>query len=90
MVDGTCRPPHGEAFKKWARRASRVFPQWNVTTTHSYAVHQKYRWECEDCGAVEKRHSKVSVGELVSMMDGLLCDYLAWMIMCDYECASIM
>jgi len=58
LVDAKAKPPHGPAFKKWAEIASRKFPRSAVTTCHSYEIHAKFKYECVECQAVFKRHSK--------------------------------
>mmetsp|Transcript_14197 Transcript_14197/g.25225 ORF Transcript_14197/g.25225 Transcript_14197/m.25225 type:complete len:560 (-) Transcript_14197:3543-5222(-) len=58
LVDGSAKPPHGPVFKKWASRATSVYPQHEVTTCHSYKIHAKFWYECVDCKAQFKRHSK--------------------------------
>ena len=57
QLDGTCRPPHGAAFKKWASIASKStgIP---VTTRHNYSIFKKHVYKCVDCDATFKRHSK--------------------------------
>ena len=58
LLDGQMRPPHGEAFQRWASIATRAFPQYRVTTTHNYAIHKPHRWRCQTCGQLVSRHSK--------------------------------
>ena len=57
ILDGTCKPPHGAAFKKWARAATSALGI-AVTTRHSYAIFKKHAYACVDCGAAFRRHSK--------------------------------
>jgi len=58
LVDHKSKPPHGPHFQKWASKASLVHPQHSVTTCHSYDIQYKYIYECGDCLATFKRHSK--------------------------------
>ncbi|KAH0479285.1 MAG: hypothetical protein KVP17_000392 [Porospora cf. gigantea B] len=58
LLDGEMRPPHGDAFQRWASIASRTFPHYRVTTTHNYAIHKPHRWQCLTCGQLVSRHSK--------------------------------
>ncbi|CDR36419.1 hypothetical protein NBRC10512_005954 [Rhodotorula toruloides] len=58
-MDGEMKPPHGPAFKTWAKRVMLVRPDMEVTTTHSYEIVYKYRWQCTraTCGKIFSRHS---------------------------------
>ncbi|BGP29703.1 hypothetical protein JCM10296v2_001442 [Rhodotorula toruloides] len=58
-IDGEMKPPHGPAFKTWAKRVMLVRPDIEVTTTHSYEIVYKYRWQCTrvTCGKIFSRHS---------------------------------
>ncbi|BGO98147.1 hypothetical protein JCM10021v2_001806 [Rhodotorula toruloides] len=58
-IDGEMKPPHGPAFKIWAKRVMLVRPDIEVTTTHSYEIAYKYRWQCTraTCGKIFSRHS---------------------------------
>lgn len=58
LVDGVHKPPHGRVFKMWAARVSRFYPQFEVTTTHSYSIRYKYTYECMSCKTAYGRHSK--------------------------------
>jgi len=60
IVSGIKDQPHGKQFKEWGRKCTRVFgPRGvEVTTKHSYRIEYKYIWQCSDCGAEFKRHSK--------------------------------
>ncbi|KAK1816959.1 hypothetical protein LTR12_008681 [Friedmanniomyces endolithicus] len=60
IVSGIKDQPHGKQFKEWGRKCTRVFGQRGVeiTTKHSYRIEYKYIWQCSDCGAEFKRHSK--------------------------------
>ena len=73
MVDGVSKPPHGESFYKWARRVEGNVPairqaalerglrfpsKLQVSTSHSYTINFKYRWQCDGCGLEYGRHSK--------------------------------
>ncbi|GAA5951162.1 hypothetical protein JCM21900_004361 [Sporobolomyces salmonicolor] len=59
ILSGEIKPPHGGAFKLWAARIMKVRPDIEVTTTHSYQIMYKYRWQCEkvECGKIFGRHS---------------------------------
>ena len=59
LVDGVSRPPHGDAFRRWAARVERV-ARIEVNTCHSYDIAFKYRYACTTpgCGLIYKRHSK--------------------------------
>ncbi|GJN88204.1 hypothetical protein Rhopal_001169-T1 [Rhodotorula paludigena] len=58
-IDGEMKPPHGRAFKLWAQRVMLVRPDIEVTTTHSYEIQYRYRWQCASaiCGKIFGRHS---------------------------------
>ncbi|GAA5954709.1 hypothetical protein JCM8115_004666 [Rhodotorula mucilaginosa] len=58
-IDGEMKPPHGAAFKRWAKRVMIVRPDIEVTTTHAYEIVYKYRWKCVSavCGKIFGRHS---------------------------------
>ncbi|KAH7487225.1 hypothetical protein FOMA001_g4783 [Fusarium oxysporum f. sp. matthiolae] len=60
MISGITTNPHGREFKAWAAKCSAKFGDRGiqVTTKHSYEIDFKYVWECEECGAEYKRHSK--------------------------------
>ncbi|GBG30607.1 HMG box-containing protein C19G7.04 [Hondaea fermentalgiana] len=58
IVDSSQRPPHGRVFAKWATRATEAFPQYKVTTLHSYKVHAPFRYSCSTCQSEWRRHSK--------------------------------
>ncbi|VUC34571.1 unnamed protein product [Clonostachys rosea] len=60
MVNGITNNPHGKEFKVWAAKCSRVFSDRGikVTTKHTYEIDFKYIWECSNCAAAYKRHSK--------------------------------
>ncbi|CEM02720.1 unnamed protein product [Vitrella brassicaformis CCMP3155] len=58
VLEREFRPPHGRAFWKWARIATRRFPDLPVETCHSYDVHYKCKYQCTACGKMFGRHSK--------------------------------
>lgn len=60
MVSGITKNPHGKEFKAWATKASRAFGDRGVvvTTKHTYEIDFKYIWECAECSAEYKRHSR--------------------------------
>ncbi|GAA5944154.1 uncharacterized protein JCM15063_000163 [Sporobolomyces koalae] len=59
ILSGEIKPPHGNAFKLWAARIMQVRPDIEITTTHSYQIVYKYRWQCtgNSCGKIFGRHS---------------------------------
>ncbi|GAA5913372.1 uncharacterized protein JCM6883_003056 [Sporobolomyces salmoneus] len=59
VLSGEVKPPHGGAFKLWANRIMKVFPDLEITTTHSYSIVYKFRWRCSSvtCGKIFGRHS---------------------------------
>ena len=57
LVDNSCKPPHGEVFKKWARLFETKFGC-KISTCHSYEINFKYEWTCQGCEQVIQRHSK--------------------------------
>lgn len=58
LEDGVSKPPHGEVFKKWAKRATRRMPDIPVTVKHDYEISFKYTWKCVQCNGMLKRHSR--------------------------------
>ncbi|BGP37544.1 hypothetical protein JCM10450v2_001459 [Rhodotorula kratochvilovae] len=58
-LSGEMKPPHGAAFKLWAKRVMLVRPDIEVTTTHSYEIAYRFRWQCVSatCGKIFGRHS---------------------------------
>ncbi|GAA5847871.1 hypothetical protein JCM9279_006676 [Rhodotorula babjevae] len=58
-LSGEMKPPHGAAFKLWASRVMVVRPDIEVTTTHSYEIKYRFRWQCLSavCGKIFGRHS---------------------------------
>ncbi|TNY19131.1 SprT-like family-domain-containing protein [Rhodotorula diobovata] len=58
-LSGEMKPPHGVAFKLWANRVMVMRPDIEVTTTHSYEIAYRYRWQCVSatCGKIFGRHS---------------------------------
>lgn len=63
LIDGVCKPPHGETFWKWARRLERLVPGISVTTCHSYEINTPFKFMCtnDSCCKVYSRHSKKSI-----------------------------
>lgn len=57
LVDGVARPPHGSAFRSWARLVEERVGL-KVTRTHSFEVHTRYRYSCLACGQCYGRHSR--------------------------------
>ena len=59
LVDGDSRPPHGDAFRRWATKVQR-HAKLEVTTCHRYEIAFKYTYVCTNatCGAVYGRHSQ--------------------------------
>eukprot|EP00923_Selenidium_pygospionis_P055077 GHVN01096052.1.p1 GENE.GHVN01096052.1~~GHVN01096052.1.p1 ORF type:complete len:851 (-),score=202.76 GHVN01096052.1:1642-4194(-) len=58
LIDGELKPPHGSAFMKWARSATRVYPSLAVTVRHTYDIHCPHQYTCVQCGHIYGRHSK--------------------------------
>eukprot|EP00917_Polyrhabdina_sp_WS-2016_P018212 GHVP01039335.1.p1 GENE.GHVP01039335.1~~GHVP01039335.1.p1 ORF type:complete len:352 (+),score=57.42 GHVP01039335.1:24-1058(+) len=58
LLEGVSRPPHGKEFVKWAQRSTEAFPDFEVTTTHSYEIFKPHQFRCVDCGKNFGRHSK--------------------------------
>ena len=57
VMDEVARPPHGEAFRRWARRFEQEMGV-EISTCHSYEIAFKFNWECTGCGQTVGRHSK--------------------------------
>uniref|UniRef100_A0A7S1BDD0 SprT-like domain-containing protein n=1 Tax=Corethron hystrix TaxID=216773 RepID=A0A7S1BDD0_9STRA len=57
LIDGVSKPPHGDSFKRWAKRSMSV-TNVRVTTTHQYEITYKYAWGCTTCKTVIKRQSR--------------------------------
>ena len=59
VIDGTCKPPHGPAFQRWARKVHSARDDIKVTTRHRYAIHFAFQWRCADpdCSYLLQRHS---------------------------------
>ncbi|KAI5478784.1 SprT-like domain containing protein [Pseudohyphozyma bogoriensis] len=53
------KPSHGPAFKLWSARVMKKREDITITTTHTYEITFKYRWQCqkEPCGKIFSRHS---------------------------------
>lgn len=60
MVTGITNNPHGKEFKVWATKCTETFRDRGieVTTKHSYDIDFKYVWQCKECFAELKRHSR--------------------------------
>ena len=58
MIDHVAKPPHGEVFKKYARRAMVLVPGVEVSTCHNYEIFHPHRWQCGACYQEYGRHSK--------------------------------
>ena len=63
LCDGEARPPHGRAFQRWARQVERRVPELRITTTHSYAIHTRYKhlYTCTQCGQQYGRHNRIDL-----------------------------
>mmetsp|Transcript_5613 Transcript_5613/g.7962 ORF Transcript_5613/g.7962 Transcript_5613/m.7962 type:complete len:333 (+) Transcript_5613:15-1013(+) len=59
ILENTAKPPHGRAFKRWARKIHIHFPHLTVTTRHRYFIQFDFKWACEDpeCSVLIQRHS---------------------------------
>lgn len=60
IVDGVSKPPHGRAFKTWARAFMAKHPDLYITTRHAYVINYKFNWKCTATGCDYRigRHSK--------------------------------
>jgi len=60
IFEGVSKPPHGAAFKRWAKMAMSKVPDVTVTTTHSYHIQYRFNWACVNprCSFTIGRHSK--------------------------------
>ena len=58
LIDGSRKPPHGEAFWRWAKAFEMAVPGLVVSTCHSYDIFYKYRYGCLACGNEFGRQSK--------------------------------
>ncbi|ORY90850.1 SprT-like family-domain-containing protein [Leucosporidium creatinivorum] len=60
VLSGEIKPPHGDAFKLWAKRIMSVRSDITITTTHSYEISYKFRWQCQNtsCAKIFSRHSR--------------------------------
>lgn len=54
----TTTPPHGALFKAWGRIATRVYPDMDFGTCHSYEIQYKFTYICQNCGKAYGRQSK--------------------------------
>jgi predicted SprT family Zn-dependent metalloprotease len=63
LIDGVCKPPHGETFWKWARRLESSVSGMSVTTCHSYDINTPFKFMCtnDSCCKVYSRHSKKGI-----------------------------
>ena len=59
LLDGSNKPPHGPAFRKWANKAMDALPGLDVSTCHSYDIAFKFNYACTTswCGQQYGRHS---------------------------------
>ncbi|XP_053992700.1 uncharacterized protein LOC128883875 [Hylaeus volcanicus] len=60
LLENEEQPAHGPGFQKWAKKARRLWPFIPVTITHNYEIHYPKRYQCEACGHIYGRHSKIS------------------------------
>ena len=58
MIDRENKPDHGHNFKKWGQIVHQKYPEITVTTTHSYQINYKYKYQCVGCKAIFGRFSK--------------------------------
>ena len=66
LLDHTAKPPHGEAFKRWAARAMDALPHLDISTCHDYQIFFAFRWQCVECSQEYGRHSNsIDVGKKV-------------------------
>jgi predicted SprT family Zn-dependent metalloprotease len=61
LLDGVAKPPHGEAFRKWARTVEARVPGLAITTRHSYEVTCRFRYECIGCAQPYGRHARLDL-----------------------------
>jgi len=59
LLEGSNKPPHGEAFRRWAARASAACPSLDVRTCHSYSIAFAFRYACTTDWCLQEygRHS---------------------------------
>eukprot|EP01080_Neovahlkampfia_damariscottae_P007896 gene7896-12364_t len=58
MINQENNPNHGKSFKQWGYKVHQVYPEITVTTTHSYDINYKYKYQCVGCKAIYGRFSK--------------------------------
>lgn len=60
LLQHISKPPHGRAFRGWARRCEQAIPGLRVTTRHDYAIHWRYTYHCVNsaCAQTIGRQSK--------------------------------
>ena len=59
LLDAAIRPPHGRAFRRWAKRCEDAVEGLRVTTCHRYDIFYPWKYQCEaaTCGRVVGRHT---------------------------------
>lgn len=58
LIDHVAKPPHGQVFKQYAKRAMVIVPEVDVSTCHNYQIFYPHRWQCGTCYQEYGRHSK--------------------------------
>ena len=49
---------HGKIWMGWMQQIHALYPGFDVSTRHGYAIHKPHRWRCDKCTSFEERHSK--------------------------------
>ena len=49
---------HGQIWQGWMQRIHVLYPGFDMSTRHGYAIHKPHRWQCQACNSLESRHSK--------------------------------
>jgi predicted SprT family Zn-dependent metalloprotease len=57
LIDKDDKPDHGVNFKKWGKKVTKTYPEITVTTTHTYEINYKYKYQCTGCEKIIGRFS---------------------------------
>jgi len=49
VFDNSVKPQHGKVFKRWGEQATKIYPQFEVTTLHSFPAHAPFHYYCGGC-----------------------------------------
>lgn len=49
---------HGRIWSGWMQQIHALYPGFDLSTRHGYAIHKPFQWRCQACNSVESRHSK--------------------------------